>query len=584
MKIKTKLRLGFGFLFFLVLLIGGVAAIYLYEVSRTSKLILKDNFNSLSYAIEMQNILNENSLSLSGTAAKELRAELKKQSQNVTEPGEHELTRQIQDGLDSISRKPDNMGLNAGIIQNLHRNIRKIENLNMEAIVRKNNNAQSSVRDATIYLGAFGSLTLMVIFSFIVNFPSFIANPLIELTEGIKEISKKNYQKRLDFPAYNEFGELAFAFNQMATRLNDWENSNVARILSEKLRIETIIEKMEDAILGLDEVQEIIFINPKARKLLNLHDTEIKQLNAKQLAQSNELMRSILDQNNIDKAIKIYSEGKESYFQLESHDILVPQYSPGGDKQTFTTSGEFAGEVYILRNITRFRELDEAKTNFIATISHELKTPISSIQLSLKLLNDERIGNLNAEQLQLLKHIKNDSTRLLKITSELLDLSQAETGNIQLNFIVSAAEDIVGYAVNSVKFQADQKHITLQFICDPNLPSVYADVEKTAWVLVNFLSNAIRYSPQESVIVISVKAAQDMIEFSVKDHGGGIEDKYKERIFDKYFRIPTGDKKNDGTGLGLAISKDFIEAQKGEIFVESTFGTGSRFGFKLPTA
>jgi PAS domain S-box-containing protein len=584
MRIKTKLRFGLGFLFALVLFFGGLAAFYLNEISKSSEVILKDNFETLAFAREMHRVLEEHDTPLSPEAIEHFEQQLQKQSNNITEPGEKNLTQLIRKDFNVIKINPARISANNQIIKNIHRNIRRIEEINMQAIVRKNDKARASVKEATIYIGLLGTFSFLIIFSFIVNFPGFIANPLIELTEGIKEISRKNYQKRLDFPAYNEFGELAAAFNQMAARLNEWENSNLSMIISEKLRIETIIEQMQDAIIGLNKEQEIIFINPVAEKLLGIKQEKVKGISALGLAEKNDLLKNLLASKQSEKPIKIYSEGKESYFQLESHEIVVPHYYNKNEEIPLIKIGEPAGEVYILRNITRFRELDEAKTNFIATISHELKTPIASIQMSLKLLSDDRIGTINQEQLDLINHIKDDSVRLLKITSELLDLAQVETGNIQLNFIATAPEQIVDYAINAVKFQADQKHIELQVLSAPSLPKVQADVEKTAWVLVNFLSNALRYSLEKSKVLIQVASVGNMVEFSVKDYGKGIEEQYQQRIFDRYFQIPTTDKKKSGTGLGLAISKDFIEAQKGEIFVESKIGAGSRFGFKLPTA
>lgn len=584
MRIKTKLRFGLGFLFALVLFFGGLAAFYLNEISKSSEVILKDNFETLAFAREMHRVLEEHDAPLSPEAIEHFEQQLQKQSNNITEPGEKNLTQQIRKDFNVIKINPTRISSNNQIIKNIHRNIRRIEEINMQAIVRKNDKARASVKEATIYIGLLGTFSFLIIFSFIVNFPGFIANPLIELTEGIKEISRKNYQKRLDFPTYNEFGELAAAFNQMAVRLNEWENSNLSMIISEKLRIETIIEQMQDAIIGLNKEQEIIFINPVAERLLGIKQEKVKGISALGLAEKNDLLKNLLASKQSEKPIKIYSEGKESYFQLESHEIVVPHYYNKNEDVPMIKTGEPAGEVYILRNITRFRELDEAKTNFIATISHELKTPIASIQMSLKLLSDDRIGTINQEQLALINHIKDDSLRLLKITSELLDLAQVETGNIQLNFIATAPEQIVDYAINAVKFQADQKHIELQVLSSPSLPMIQADVEKTAWVLVNFLSNALRYSPEKSKVLIKVASVGNMVEFSVKDYGKGIEKQYQQRIFDRYFQVPTTDKKKSGTGLGLAISKDFIEAQKGEIFVESEIGAGSRFGFKLPTA
>ena len=204
--------------------------------------------------------------------------------------------------------------------------------------------------------------------------------------------------------------------------------------------------------------------------------------------------------------------------------------------------------------------------------------------MSLKLLSDERVGNMNEEQSQLLTHIKEDSDRLLKITSELLDLSQVETGNLKLTFAITKPEDIVQYAIDAVKFQAEQKSIKLELNCDKNLPKVNADIQKTAWVLVNFLSNALRYSSEKSTVKIDVFQQDKFVQFSVQDFGKGIDEKYQKRLFERYFQVPTDGQNKSGSGLGLAISKDFIEAEDGKIGVQSAIGEGSKFYFNLPIA
>ncbi len=401
--------------------------------------------------------------------------------------------------------------------------------------------------------------------------------------EGIKEISQKNYGQRLHFNQNDEFGDVATAFNNMVTRLNEWENSNVATIMSEKLRIETIINQMQDAIIGINEKQEILFINDAARNLLNLSKEKIVGQNANELVKNNDLFNSILKDSFGGKPFKIVLDGKESYFELENREILVPNLNINQTDAIYIASRS-AGKVYILKNITEFREREEAKTNFIATISHELKTPISSIKMSLKLLQDNRVGTINKEQLELVENIKDDSDRLLKITSELLDLSQVETGNLQLNFVNVKPHQIVEYALDSVKFQAEQKGVKLEFDENLALPEVYVDVEKTAWVLVNFLSNALRYSAEKSKVVIEIREDKKQIVFSVKDSGKGIDEQYQKRLFDRYFQVPTDGQNKSGSGLGLAISRDFIEAQNGKIWVESAIGEGSKFSFSLPVA
>jgi signal transduction histidine kinase len=269
--------------------------------------------------------------------------------------------------------------------------------------------------------------------------------------------------------------------------------------------------------------------------------------------------------------MKIFADAKESYFEKETVTITI---KPTGEDQTIDI-----GNVIILRNITVFKELDFAKTNFIATVSHELKTPISSIKMSLQLLENEITGTINEEQKHLVESIKDDSNRLLKITGELLELSQVETGNIQLNIEKSNPYEIVHYATEAVKMQAEQKQIEVVVEADENLPKIKADSEKTAWVLINFLTNAIRYSSENSTITVKLKSDKQHVLFTVIDKGKGIDIRYRSKVFDKYFQIPGSNK--TGTGLGLAISKEFIEAQGGTIGVESELGLGSTFYFKL---
>jgi len=182
----------------------------------------------------------------------------------------------------------------------------------------------------------------------------------------------------------------------------------------EKSRIEAIINNLNDAVIGLDEKSKILFVNIVAIKMLNVKSEDLIGKYAPDVALYNDLLRTLLNEKDQNKEIKIYADERESYFTKET--------------LTVESNEKVLGKVILLKNITRFHELDEAKTNFIATISHELKTPISAIKMSLKLLENEKVGSLNPEQNQLLENIKSDSQRLLNITGELLDLTQVESG------------------------------------------------------------------------------------------------------------------------------------------------------------
>ncbi len=579
MKIKTKLRLGFGFLFIIVLSFGLIALFFLNELSDKSKIILKDNYKSLKYVSAMRKVIDENTFPLTPKQAQVFEKNLKEEGTNLTENGEKLAFQRLENTYKGLSTK----GVQTNSIKELRSALQNIEAVNMKAIYVKNEMANAASARANLYISIAAVLSFLILFTFIVNFPGFVANPLAEFSSAIKQISRKNYKQRLHFKNHDEFTDLADAFNGMVVKLNEWENSNLSKIKSEKSRIEAIIAQMQDAIIGLNEKGEILFLNHLAAQLMNLDAEKVIGQNAAELMKKNELLKRIIKPETADKTLKIYADEKESYFLLEHREIIIPNYEDQ-DEQTLKSSIRSAGSVFVLKNITQFKELDEAKTNFIATVSHELKTPLSSIKMSLKLLNDERVGSMNEEQVQLLTHIKEDSDRLLKITSELLDLSQVETGNLKLTFAITKPEDIVQYAVDAVKFQAEQKSIRLEINCDKNLAQVNADIQKTAWVLVNFLSNALRYSSEKSKVVIDVLQQDKFIQFSVQDYGKGIDEKYQKRLFERYFQVPTDGQNKSGSGLGLAISKDFIEAESGKIWVISAIGEGSKFCFALPVA
>ncbi len=566
MNIKNKLRAGIGFLFLMALISSGMADYYLTRLSNDSKAILKDNYRSLVYAKNIQQALDYPKSVSTAVRLQTIETNVSKEEQNVTEPGEGQLADSLRAGFEQYKlalNNPQAVNERGIKIRNILNNIVQ---LNMTGIEHRNAIAQQTADKGIILVSLIGSLCFLIAFSFVWNFPGYIANPVKELIQGIKEIANKNYSKRLVFPAKDEFGDLADAFNQMAGKLNEYESSNLASILFEKRRIETIINSMHDAIIGIDDKMFIIFANKVACTLIGLPEDKLTAQYAPNIAMENDLLRNMLfvDQPKM----KIFADNRESYFEKEVLEV--------------TNDYKVIGKVIILKNITDFQQLNDAKTTFIATISHELKTPLSSIKMSLKLLEDARVGEINSEQKQLLKNIDDDTHRLLHITAELLDAAQVETGKINLNFGSTHPKNIVNYAVQAIKSLADQKELTIAINCPDTLPNVMADLDKTTWVLINLLSNAVKYSPTKSTINLDVKKSKNnIIEFSVKDSGQGIDEKYLARIFERYFRIPGAAADKTGTGLGLAIAKDFIEAQGGTIGVESEAGEGSRFYFSL---
>lgn len=567
MNIKTKLQLGFGFLFSLVMVISAISIFYINQLAGASRLIIKDNYETIAYSRNM--LLDLNPLDKRPAEDRQLdfTKNLRAQENNITEQGEAELTAHL--GLLSANWFTQTDTLHKGLAS-IQQDLYGLMELNMKAIVRKNLNAQHTAGNAIIFVSLACSICFLLAFTFIVNFPGYIANPVRDLTAGIQEIANRNYSQRLHYTEKDEFGQLAESFNLMAFKLDEFEHSNLAKIVFEKKRVETIIRNMSDMIIGLDERDRILFANPVACTLLGVREIDMIAVYAPDFALKNDLFRNLI-RNQADKVIKIFADNKESYFSKEILEIK--------------NQDTVLGKVILLKNITKFQELDKAKTNFIATISHELKTPISSIKLSLKLLSDERIGPMNKEQQQLIGNIREDSQRLLSITGELLDLAQVETGHIQLNIQPTDPRSIIDYSLEAVKISSRQKQVDITVELPENPQFILADQEKTAWVLINLLSNALRYSSDHGNILLSVREQDGQVEFSVQDYGKGIEEQYRNLIFDRFFRVPSEiNFEKNGSGLGLSISKDFIESQGGSIGVESKVDEGSRFYFCLNKA
>lgn len=567
MKIKTKLIIAVSLLFFMITALSAIGIRQVNVLAGETKNILTDNYHSLDYSRNMYRILDEQE---TGPDLAKFKTYLQKQQKNVTEIGESELTDNLSEHFNDFEKEPKNIAL----LERVRSDLNGIMKLNMDAIQRKSNSAAKTADDSIMWMSLVSSFCFIIGFTLIVNLPGYIANPIRDLTESIRQIAAKNYSQRVYFKGHDEFSTLAKSFNSMAGKLQEYNASDFSKLMMEKKRIETLINNMHDPVIGLDENYTVLFANDEALKITGLKSTDLIGKPAQETALSNDLIRNLTkevvnpQQSQLkEQHLKIYANNRESYFEK---DIIPISIIPAGE-----TDVKKIGSVIILRNITAHKELDAAKTNFIATVSHEFKTPIASMKMSLQLLENEQTGSLNEEQHNLVDSIKDDANRLLRTTGELLNITQVETGKTSINISSSDITTIAAETIDSHKTAAMYKNITLQSQIPNDLPEVLADGEKTQWILSNLISNAIRYSYEDTVVTISAAVQEHTISVSVKDNGPGIGENYLDKIFDKYFRVPGTQK--EGTGLGLAISKEFMEAQGGTIKVSSNPGEGSNF-------
>jgi NtrC-family two-component system sensor histidine kinase KinB len=561
LKLKSRVALGGMFLFLLLALVGSVSFYHFNRLISTSKGILKANYETVEFGKNMLLALS-NWKTNKAQAHASFEANLQKQESNITEAGEKGLTAALRKNFNLLAQYPDSLFL----LSMVQGDISRIIDINLKAINQKTMASQDAAEDAKVLITIIITVCLLIGFTFIVNFPSLIAAPITKLTEAIKAVANKNYSHRIHLDRKDEFGEMADAFNNMAEQLDKYEHSNLARIMFEKQRAETVINAFKDASIGIDNKGVILFANEQALQLLNINGTDMAGKAQDEIKKKNDLFRFLVENDN-KTPFKVVVNDRENYFTKENIEI--------------TSAGEKLGRVITVQNITSFKEMDVAKTNFIATISHELKTPLASSDFSLKLLEDNRIGELTNEQKELVQQLKDDNQRMLRILSELLNMSQVEAGKIQLDIRPVNPYQAVETSIMAVNTTAKEKSVLIEQKAATGLPDIQADPDKIGWVLNNFLTNAIKYSPAQGTVSIDVSIENNHLSFAVTDQGPGIEEVYLDRIFERYFQVPgRSDKK--GSGIGLAICKEFIEAMDGAIWVKSKPGEGSTFGFTMP--
>jgi two-component system, NtrC family, sensor histidine kinase KinB len=245
-----------------------------------------------------------------------------------------------------------------------------------------------------------------------------------------------------------------------------------------------------------------------------------------------------------------------------------------------TPNNALFGVVVLLQDVTEFRLLEEIKTNLISTVSHELKTPLTSIRTVLLMLLEQTVGSLNPKQREMLEIASNESERLLRTLETLLDLTRFEEGTLGMRLEAAAPAELIQAAIEETRLDAAHSHITVRLEVDDSLPAVEVDRERIIHALSNLLGNAIKYSPAGSEILLRARMAEgEGVYFGILDQGPGVPQQYQSRIFDRFFRVPGNPMK--GAGLGLSIAREFVRAHRGRIGVHSEPGKGSEFFFIL---
>ena len=588
MNVKTLITLGFLAMLALLLAIGGYAFYTVQRLERSSRNVLRENFYSVELGQKMLQALD-----LMAAAPEvglpRFRQSLTREAGNITEMGERELVdsltqnqadflRLLDAGAPAASRLPK--------LNLLRQQTYRMVALNTNALTRKNELTASRAIQASRYLLAFVVVSLLVGLMFVLSVPEAAVGPLSKLTTSLEHAAENDFTATIPVESANEYGRVALAFNRMLVQLQEYRSSTMAELLTERNRAASIVSSLDEGLLLLDENRRIILANPVACALLSMPAAHVVGRLAADVAQENDLLREMLlpleqDATRREQAVadapllRIAQQGEEAFYRLAVQELV--SFNQAREKN------EFVGQILTLRNVSDFKKLDQVKSNFLATVSHELKTPLSSINFNTKLLQDER---LPAEERQRVTgDIRRETQRLQRMVAELLDVARLDAGaGIQLDLRPTDLADVVGFATATVQPQLDDKQLRLVLERPAELPAARADVEKTTWVLINLLANAIRYSPVGEALTVRATVAGRFVQVSVQDRGPGIAAEHHEKIFQRFAQLPDKAGYRGGSGLGLSIAREFITTQGGRLWVESELGSGSTFFFTLPVA
>ncbi len=342
------------------------------------------------------------------------------------------------------------------------------------------------------------------------------------------------------------------------------------QLAEQKNTLKSIIFCMNEGLLACDDQGMIIQCNESAKQLLNLPDES-----------TNRHLAEVCQP--LDDALKFDPNNPHSFqqrvfdFSLDKRDLRV-SCSPIHEKEDCVT-----GLVMIFEDRTKQAEIDRMKADLISIVSHELRSPLTSIKGYIDLMISGDLGEISDEMAGYLKIISTNANRLAALIDDLLDLDRIESGKLNMTFGKVDVRYLCDYVYLTMKPQAEQKNINFVMDVKPGL-AVSGDVDRLQQALTNLVSNAIKYTPESGEVRITTTVLNNhRVHISVKDNGIGISAEDQKKLFQRFFRVKTKATRNiGGTGLGLSISKSIVEAQEGAVYVESKEGEGSTFTIDLP--
>ncbi|HNW58512.1 MAG TPA: ATP-binding protein [bacterium] len=476
----------------------------------------------------------------------------------------------------SALARPFHMDSIVPIEQRLRRQCLRVIELNQSLTSRTVEMTRDAMDHSIILVCVSAALALFFAFWSNAQVSRNVIKPASALARTIRLISRGQLNQKIDITSNDEFAELSSEFNKMTERLRSYEEMNIHQLITEKTKSETIVTSIAEPLIVTDADHKLVLMNLAAAAMLGIPPGEIKGRPVAEIVK-NKKLRRLLQSNETQ-----LKETAHSDFLLKMENGSSTAYYRPRQTIILDESGRNQGIVTLFEDVTRFKDLERLKTEFIATVSHEFRTPLTSINMTIDILSQQLLGPVTSRQSELLAIAKEDCNRLTKLIRELLDLSRLETGHYQMQMAPLDFEKMVRETLGPLRLPFEEKGITL--ICNlEELPMLFGDPLQLSYVITNLLNNALRHTPAGGRVEITTAAEAEEIRIAVVDTGIGIPPEAQSTIFDKFVQVKKESESIPGSvGLGLAIAKQVVEAHGGRIWVESEPGQGAAFYFTLP--
>jgi len=462
--------------------------------------------------------------------------------------------------------------------QRLRDHCTKLLEIYQARVIATNSQVRSIASNETMIAVISASILAIVLaIRFYLQVNQNIIKPTRTLSQKLRMIRDGHLNPKIDITTNDELADLYAEFNKMTERLRTYEELNIQQIIAEKAKTEALVRSLTEPIIVTNTNYEIILMNQAAIGMLDIYAEQWQNKPVQEIVQDEKLVKLLCadaeHRNEVarsDFLITILRDDRTLYFR--------PRQVVISDDQ-----GRFQWLVTLFQDVTRFKHLDQMKSDFIATVSHEFRTPLTSINMTIDILNEQVIGEINERQRELLTAAKDDAVRLTKLVKELLDLSRLESGKYKMKMGLLDLEELINESLKPLNLLVKEKNINLEVKIDRKFPVFWGDPQQLSWVITNLVNNALRYTPEHGHVTIAAEQMNGDICVHVADTGRGIPQEALETIFEKFVQVKKATESTPGSvGLGLAITKEVVEAHGGKIWVDSQVGKGSTFTFTIP--